>query len=183
MEQSGREMVEEGEWDDVVSFCAAVSNGLDAADVERDGFEAWRPKDGEDRSDVGKRTVDAESLGETRFEAASNGARHDLEAAGGRMRDSGAELVRGRPRESAQKAGEAGEATATGLGSMLAKLLRGLERGIYRHIVEPTNPEYFESEAMSATIERCGVQNRRYRCRIVFDDPDTCAAVAASLTE
>ncbi|MDY6761564.1 MAG: DUF5828 family protein [Candidatus Nanohaloarchaea archaeon] len=182
MQQSGRVLTEEGDWTDIIDFSAAVSDALAASDVPADGFETWRPKDGEEMDEVKQRTVDGESIGETRFEAASDGTRADIEQAGDRARDSGAALVHGNPRRSAQKAGEVGEVTATGLFAMLARLVRSLENGIYRHVVEPTNPDYFESEHLSASLYRCGIISRRYRCRIVFDDSAAADAVADRLT-
>ncbi|MFB6294149.1 MAG: DUF5828 family protein [Candidatus Nanohaloarchaea archaeon] len=181
MEVVDNSVEEVGGWDDIVAFCADVSHALDVAGRDNSDFEQWRPKQGEDREDVRGRTVDAETIGETRVEAASDGVRSDLGEAGTEMKGSGAELLDGEPRRSAQKAGKAGEKTATGLGTMLARLVRSLETGIYRHIVEPTNPDYFEGADVSAALYRRGLLNRRYRCRVVFDDADTHAAVVDEL--
>ncbi|MDY6768669.1 MAG: DUF5828 family protein [Candidatus Nanohaloarchaea archaeon] len=182
MEESRFELVEEGEWEDVVAFSREVSTALaTVSDQDHAAFEAWRPKEGEGPEAVGKRTVDGESIGTTRMEEESDGARTELSRAGRDARDSGSELVKGRPRESVRKAESAGNSTAKGVIPMLAKLVRGVERGIYTTIVEPTNPDYFESDTLSASIERIGLRRRRYRCRIIFEERETCSAVVDAM--
>ncbi len=171
MEESGFELVEEGKWTDIVEFCRAISEALEAASVEgNDGFEAWRPKEGEARSAMRERTVEGESLGETRVEAESEGFRTEMSRAGGHAVNSGAELVGGNARDSVREVGEAGKSTGRGLFPMLAKLVRSLERGIYRHLVQPTNPDYFEASAFSASIERQLFRGGAYRASITFTD-------------
>ncbi|MDY6770083.1 MAG: DUF5828 family protein [Candidatus Nanohaloarchaea archaeon] len=184
MEESGFELVETGDWEDIIAFFDRISRAMDDCAVDgRDRFEEWRPKAGEDRAAVRGRTVDGESIGTTRFEEESDGTRTELSRAGGEMRDSGAELVHGRPRESMKKAEDAGRSTGRGLVPMLARLVRGVERGIYRHIVEPTNPDYFEAGDLSASIEKRGVWNRQYRGRVIFSRESVMDSVLEEIDE
>ncbi|MDY6773554.1 MAG: hypothetical protein SVS85_00005, partial [Candidatus Nanohaloarchaea archaeon] len=62
------------------------------------------------------------------------------------------------------------------------KLVRGLERGIYRHVISPTNPNYFESESFSVSIERRLLKGR-YRCRVSFEDRETLSEVEERIGE
>ncbi|MCJ7478760.1 MAG: DUF5828 family protein [Candidatus Nanohaloarchaeota archaeon QJJ-7] len=178
MERRDFALVEEGEWEEIVEFCENLSRALESTlPDENSRFREWMPKDGEGKKEVKGRTVKDESMRETGIEEESEGMKKELSRAEGEMKDSGSELVSGRPKESARKVEEAGESTARGLIPMLIKLVRGLERGIYRHLVGPVNPDYFESEEFSVTIERQIVSRDRYRCRANFQDRDLISEV------
>lgn len=184
MDESGFELAEEGDWEGVVGFCQDIAAALEAAGVEGHArFEAWRPKEGEPRQGMEDRTVEEASIGTTQVERESDGLEQELSRAGGQMRDSGSELVQGNARASAKKAGAAGNSTAKGLLPMLVRLVRELERGIYRHIVEPANPDYFEAASFSASIERRLLRGGTYRCRVIFADEEEMAAVAELLED
>ncbi|MFB6265703.1 MAG: DUF5828 family protein [Candidatus Nanohaloarchaea archaeon] len=183
MEREDFALVEEGSWDEIVDFCRDLSRALDSTlPDEGSGFQEWRPKEEDSREDMNDRTAEDESLRETHLEEESEGTEKELSTAVEEARDSGSELARGNPGKSARKAGEAGGSTVQGLIPVLLRLVRGLERTIYRHVISPTNPNYFESESFSVSIERRLLKGI-YRCKINFEDRETLSEVEERMEE
>ncbi|MDY6773555.1 MAG: hypothetical protein SVS85_00010, partial [Candidatus Nanohaloarchaea archaeon] len=112
MEREDFALVEEGSWDEIAGFCEDLSEALDSTVPEESSrFRDWMPEREDSREDMNDRTSEDESLRETRLEKESEGTEEELSTAAAEVRDSGSELVRGNPRESARKAEEVGGST------------------------------------------------------------------------
>ncbi len=176
-------LVETGPWTDIASFCSDIAAALDGhvPPETRSAFDTWRPHTGESADAVRVRTVDDESLPETRIERESDSAGAEFREAGHDIRVGGVHAIRGAPRRSVHDLGAAGSATARGIIPTIIRVLRRIEHRIYASVVSRTNPDYFESGPFTATLRR-GLRHRdRYEVRIDFADPDVADAVVAQL--
>ncbi|MDY6776907.1 MAG: DUF5828 family protein [Candidatus Nanohaloarchaea archaeon] len=179
-------LIEEGSWEEVADFCSDLSEALSDTDVPEDSrerFDEWRPGDEEEREDVRERTAREESLGETETEKRSEGTARELSRASSEVKRAGENAVQGRPGKSVGDMGEAGKSTVRGLVPMLAKLVRGMERGIYRHLVGRTNPDYFEGEGFSVSIDRNLMNGEEYTVSADFRDEEVLSEVEGEMED
>ncbi len=163
-----------GDWDAVVDFCRSLADALpDALEDVAGEFEDWRPKPGEPPRAVAARTDDRESMSETRIERESEGTSVEARRAGRRLRDSGSDAARGRVHDTVGDVEAAGAATARSVFPVFIRLLRYVERFLYRHVVGRTSPDFFETPDLTVAIEHRPLRGDSYTVRATIHDPDT----------
>lgn len=182
---NGFTLTETGSWTDITGFCGALAEALDGEipPEARAAFDAWRPRVEETEAAVRGRTVDDEVLSETRIEAASAPASEEFVHAGHKLREGGNDMLHGRSRRGIHDVESAGTSTVRGILPSVIRLFRRIEHLIYATVVSRTNPDYFESGPLTATVRRSLRHRDRYTVRVDFQNPDVAEAVAERIGE
>lgn len=148
----------EGEWEDVVDRGREVTSTLKETDADRaelEEWEEWRPRRDEALDDeVRERTVEKACMPENRVEQEGKTVRDQSEQT---VQDLGAaaqEVSEGRVRRAVHRASTFCQNAAMLLDTVARKTLRRVERVVYSDVVTRTNPYYFDSGMVSASIER-----------------------------
>lgn len=185
METRGFQIVEEGQWEDVIAFCRTLSEVLKdhVSDRTYTRFEGWRPKTEESKRQLREKTAEEAAIHKTKIEEDSAGTVQELSSAGGEMKQSGKDMVRGDPRRSLQDAEKAGNSAVRGFFPPLIRLFRIIEESIYANIMGKTSPDYFECDDFTLALERAFLHRDTYRVRLICNDSDLMETVAGALEE
>lgn len=185
MKQHDFELVEEGSWSDIVSFCAQLSDVLkEKVSAEKhERFDSWRPKPAESKQQLRKKTAEEESIKTTHIEEKSEGSVKEMRNAGGEMRKSGKDMVTGHPRESLKDVGGASNSAARSVFPPILRFFRRIEQILYVNVIGKTSPNYFECSEFTVALERELLDRDKYRIRAVFEDEQVLQNVASTLED
>lgn len=174
MEQRDFEIMEEGSWGDIVTFCSRLADSLkdtvSRQDYER--FEDWRPKPDESKHRLREKSAEEAAIHQTGIEKKSQGARKEMANAGKGVRKSGKDMVNGHAQESLRDVEEAGTSAVRSLFPPIIRLFRALEEVLYVNVMERTSPSYFECSEFTVALEREILDRATYRARIVFEEKE-----------
>ncbi|OKY79024.1 MAG: hypothetical protein BTN85_1530 [Candidatus Methanohalarchaeum thermophilum] len=145
----------EGSWDEVCEETKVMTEVLEKAGHEEDltQWEKWRPEENESYHDeVRERTVKMASIKKKSIEESEEPIRS-------KIKQSIVEITkslsfRDKTERSTEKIKESIKnlLTATYIGSR--KLIRQVETTIYKHIMSRTNPQYFDTKSVSASLNQ-----------------------------
>lgn len=172
MEQNDFELVETGDWEEIIRFCHRVSTSIqgEVADDIHDRFEEWRPRPDESERTLREKTAEDASIHETQIEKTSNGTAQELSSAGKEVKQGGKDMVNGNPRESVKEVEQAGNSAAKGFIPPVLRLFRTIEKLLYTNIMGKTSPNYFESDEFTVALERRLTDRSTYKVRIICED-------------
>lgn len=185
MEVHGFQIVEEGPWGRVVTFCSRLSTVMKehvSADVHH-RFEEWRPKPLEHKGDFRGRNAEESAINPTQIEENSEGAVQEIKNVGGEMRKSGKDIMHGNARDSLKNAEDAGTSVVRGMFPPIIRFFRVVEEVLYTNVMGRTNPNYFECGTFTAVIEREILDRDTYKIRVIFDEHDLMEEVAEEIAD
>lgn len=149
----------EGKWEDIVNRGEEVTEVLkEETDSESvDEWDDWRPREGEElQDDHREKTVEKASLEENQVEKEGQTA---TDKAGEAVGDAGKAVkgaTKGDVPEASHKTRRAVTRTFLSIETGIRKTVRRVEHVIYKHVISRTNPHYFDSELVSASLKEKG---------------------------
>ncbi len=176
----------EGRWEDVVATSEELTETIKEEagnDESVKDWDEWRPRQEESHTDVREKTVEKACVDENPVEEADQSA---VETAGEAVGDMGRaveEATKGNTDKASKKSQEAAVEAALSVDTVVRKALRRFETFIYRNVVTRTNPYYFDSETVSASLQKKQSLNvtrirnedteRQYAMDVEIHDSDT----------
>ncbi len=155
----------QGRWKKMVEKARQVTEALEESAEQKDieAWDNWRPSEEEDLDrEVKERTVEEAALDESELEKDVESV---AEETGDAVKVAGSAVSKvagGNIEEASEKSQEAASGFFRSLGVSVRKFLRKTEHIIYRHIIARANPQYFDSELVSASLhERNHFQRRK----------------------
>jgi hypothetical protein len=149
----------EGKWEEIVNRGEEVTEVLEeeteSDDVEE--WDDWRPREDEDLAkDHREKTVAKASMEPNRVEKEGRTA---TDKAGEAVGDAG-KAVKGASKgdvpEASHKSRRAATRAFLSIETGIRKTVRKVEHVIYTHVISRTNPHYFDSELVSASLKQKG---------------------------
>lgn len=148
----------EGEWEDVVDRGREVTSTLKETDADREEleeWEEWRPRREESLdNEVREKTVEKACMPENQAEQEGETVRTQSEQAVQELGAAAQEASEGRARRAFDRVRAFTRRTLLLADTITRKGLRRVERVVYSDVVTRTNPYYFDSGMVSASIER-----------------------------
>lgn len=148
----------EGRWEDIVNTGEAVTDVMKEGSADRDklaDWEEWRPREEERlEKEVREKTVEKACVNQNSVESQGKTA---VETAGEAVGDMGRaveQATKGRKEKAVKKSRKAVKEAVLSVETAIRKSVRSFEAVVYRHIVTRTNPHYFDSELISASVNR-----------------------------
>lgn len=185
-----------GDWEDLVDTAEQIGEVLKTSDAEDESvedWEHWRPrKDERFRKEVRDKTVEQACVKENTVEKEGKTARQEAGEAVEDIGEAVGNVAKGRPDQASQKTQEAVNELVLSVDTAARKLVRRCEAFLYRHIVTRTNPYYFESRTVTASLQ----ENKtilhavwrkngsvEYELAVQIEDEDMCERVRTELKE
>lgn len=148
----------EGGWNEVVDRGREVTSVLretDAENADLEEWEEWRPREDESMDDeVREKTVEKACMEENSVEREGRTVRDQSEEAVQALGEAAQEASKGRARRALDRVGTFAWRAGLLADTLARKALRRMERVVYSDVVTRTNPYYFDSGMVSASIER-----------------------------
>jgi hypothetical protein len=161
-----------GTWGDVVEHGERVTRAL--RDSGRDGaaleeFDEWRPKAHERLSeDVSEKTAEQASVDEGDGERAGKSPDDDMQTAGEKLAESYERLDD--PNAAVKKWQDSIDHVARAADTAGRKALRSIEDTVYRRVMTPFTPYYFDNELVSANLQE--TSSGEYVLEVNVNDDD-----------
>jgi hypothetical protein len=158
MEESISGFKVRGDWGDIVEHGERMTQALRESGLEdTEAFEAWdewRPKHHERLGDdVSQKTAEQASVAEGEGEKEGATPEEDVQAAGEKLAESYEKLEEEADAEEAvEKWGESVGHVARAADTAGRQALRRVEDTVYRRVMTPFTPYYFDNELVSANI-------------------------------
>ncbi|RDI71899.1 DUF5828 family protein [Halopelagius longus] len=158
MEESVSGFKVRGSWGDVVEHGERITRALRDADVNREAikqWDEWRPKSHERLGeDVSQKTAEQASVGEGEGEKAGKEPNEDLQTAGEKLSESYQKVEEGDNDGAVERWSESIGYVARAADSVSRKALRKVEDTVYQKVMTQLAPYYFDSELVSANIQK-----------------------------
>ncbi|SFH00762.1 hypothetical protein SAMN04488063_3564 [Halopelagius inordinatus] len=158
MEESVSGFKIRGSWGDVVEHGERITRALRDAGVDREAIERWnewRPKSHERLGeDVSQKTAEQASVGEGEGEKAGKQPNEDLQTAGEKLSESYQKVEEGDNDGAVERWSESIGYVARAADSASRKALRKVEDTVYQKVMTQLAPYYFDSELVSANIQK-----------------------------
>ncbi|MFC6827187.1 DUF5828 family protein [Halopelagius fulvigenes] len=158
MEESVSGFKVRGSWGDVVEHGERITRALRDADVNSEAIERWdewRPKSHERLGeDVSQKTAEQASVGEGEGERAGKEPNEDLQTAGEKLSESYQKVEEGDNDGAVERWSESIGYVARAADSASRKALRKVEDTVYQKVMTQLAPYYFDSELVSANIQK-----------------------------
>lgn len=158
MEESVSGFKIRGSWGDVVEHGERITRALRDAGVDREEIERWnewRPKSHERLGeDVSQKTAEQASVGEGEGEKAGKEPNEDLQTAGEKLSESYQKVEEGDNDGAVERWSESIGYVARAADSASRKALRKVEDTVYQKVMTQLAPYYFDSELVSANIQK-----------------------------
>lgn len=177
MDESVTGFIERGAWSDVVELGERITRALKDCDIDpaSDAFEEWnewRPKSHERLDeDVNEKTAQQASVGESAGEKAGKEPDEDIKTAGEKLSES-YESLNESTSEAVDKWNESIDYVARAADSAGRKAIRTVEGAVYKNVMTRIAPYYFDSELISANLQRTDEDNPTYRLEVNINDDD-----------
>jgi hypothetical protein len=190
MEESVSGFKIRGSWGDVVEHGERVTSalrdaGVDSAAIER--WDEWRPKSHERLGeDVSQKTAEQASVGEGEGEKAGKKPNEDLQTAGEKLSESYEKVEEGDSDGAVERWGESIGYVARAADSAGRKALRKVEDTVYQKVMTQLAPYYFDSELVSANVQKTTRGNGdepQFIFEVNVNDDDVKAEVSRRLGE
>lgn len=165
MEETVSGVRSEGKWKDVVRDGERVTDALRSTidEEEAEDWEEWRPREEEELKDhVRERTVEKATVSRNEVEKGGKTAVDQAEKAVEDVGRAVADIGHGEVDKAAEDGSRALRELWRSIDTAVRKAFRGIEAFVYHHIMSRTNPQYFHSELVSASLdEKSRVKNSR----------------------
>jgi len=189
MEESVSGFKIRGTWGDVVEHGERVTRALRDVGADEEALEEWdewRPKSHERlREDVGRKTAEQASVGEGAGERAGKGPDEDLRTAGEKLGESYRRAESGDGEAAVESWQDSIDHVARAADSAGRKALRTVEDTVYRRVMTQLAPYYFDSELVSANVQRTtrGEEDAAFVFEVNVNDDGLKTAVSDRLGE
>jgi len=175
MEESISGFKVRGDWGDVVEHGERITRALRQSGLDdTPAFEAWdewRPKHHERLdSEVSEKTAEQASVAEGEGEQAGRSPEEDVQRAGEKLAESYDQLEEEDTDSAVEKWGESVGHVARAADTAGRKALRRVEDAVYRRVMTPFTPYYFDNELVSANI--ASARDAEYVFEVNINDDD-----------
>ncbi|GEM_PF-3499073 len=154
----------EGNWDKVVKECDEVADALKKEGVEDkiEKWEKWRPKETENfKKEIKERTIDMAVLDTNPLEESNKKISEETKEAVKDVETAITEISE--DKEGALKKMKKGvKKLSISIEALARKVFRMFETVVYKYIISKTNPQYFDSNLVSASIDK----NKKIKSKI-----------------
>lgn len=145
----------EGNWEEITNFCEQLNYTLEKETPKNEistedltNWMDWRPRDGRDES-----TVEKKSAKHASYQPKSSPEK-DLEKATSHLNSSRQNIGEGKNKEASKDLLTATTQVIKGFLTYSGQVMGNLEHLIYRHVIAKSNPSYFDSDLLSANLEK-----------------------------
>jgi hypothetical protein len=188
MEESVTGFIDRGAWEDVVEHGERITQALkdcDDCDVDGASFEEWdewRPKSHERLDeDVNEKTAQQASVNESEGEKAGKQPDDDIKTAGEKLSESYEKLEESTD-EALDSWNESIDYVARAADSAGRKAMRAVEGVVYKNVMTQIAPYYFDTDIISANIQRID-DDPTYRFEVNINDDDMKIHVSNTLAD
>lgn len=169
----------EGDWKEVVESGEKVSETLKETISSEDyeEWEYWRPKNNENiKEEVKEKTIEIACIDESPIEESENSVKSEFKKAFTRIKNS----VISRRRVQNLKKGSKKLARTTE--ALTRKILRKIEKTVYKYIISKTNAQYFDTDKVSASLDQKNdlfnkKEEPEYVMKVIINDEEICKEV------
>lgn len=170
-----------------------MTAAFEQRDADRDqlsDWEKWRPREDERFSkEVREKTVERACVNRNQVEDDGKTAVETVGEAVGDMGRAVENASKGRNAAASRQSREACKGVFLSVDTVARKLVRTIEMVVYRYIVSRTNPYYFDSEPVSAELQRKrdlmrrSTEEQAYELAVTINDEDILEDVRESVME
>lgn len=150
----------EGEWEELANKGKAVTKALEEAAPDRDDieeWEQWRPRASESMDeDHREKTVEHNTMGEDQVKPHDTDPTEDAGEAVEEVSGAVAEMSKGRVRRASGRLAASIHRAGRSIHTATKAGFQRFEAAVYHHIMTRTNPHYFDSDLVSASVSAKG---------------------------
>lgn len=150
----------EGDWEELANWSETVTTALEqtaSEDEELEDWEEWRPRESESmEEDHREKTVEKACMDEENVKPHDADPSDDVGEAVAEASDAVDEVTKGRIRGATSRIAVSIHRAGRSIYTATKAGFRRFEAAVYHHIMTRTNPHYFDSDLVSASVESKG---------------------------
>lgn len=150
----------EGDWEELANWSKTVTKALERTAADTDDVEAWeqwRPRAAESMDkDHREKTVEQACMNEEQVKPHDADPSDDVEEAVAEVSDAVDEVTKGRIRQASNRIAVSLHRAGRSVHTATKAGFRRFEAAVYHHIMTRTNPHYFDSDLVSASVATKG---------------------------